>query len=345
MKTRVAINGFGRIGRNAFKVAFDRSDVNVVAINDLSDSRTLAHLLKHDSTYGTYQHSVTYDEANIIVNGVPIKVLSQADPRQLPWSDLMVDVVIEATGKFNDAKTARTHIESGAKKVLVSAPVGGGNAPVVLLGVNEDALAKADEVISNGSCAANCVSPVVAVIDHAFGVDKVMTTTIHGYVTDQRLQDGIAADLRSARDGAQNIVPMTQVPAPAGQALDRLANASDGLTIHVPTSVVALNDCVFITKKSVTVEEVNEVFRKAATEPFYQGILGVTDEPLVSSDFIGNSYSAIIDLGLTRVVGGTMIKVVAWYDNEWGYSNRLVEMAADVGRLLHQSEDHSAYHD
>lgn len=346
MKTRVAINGFGRIGRNAFKVAFDRSDVEIVAINDLTDTKTLAHLLKHDSNYGTYQHEVSFDETSIIVNGKPVKVLAEKDPAALPWNDLMVDVVIESTGFFVDPEKAKAHITAGARKVVISAPAKGEGATTIVLGVNEDQLQKAEDVISNASCTTNCITPVAAVIESTFGIEKAMMTTVHSYTASQRLQDAPAKDLREARNAAENIVPTTTgASIAAAHALPALKGIFGGMSVRVPTPVVSLSDFVIITKKDVTVEEVNEAFKKAAKEPFYQGILDVTEEELVSSDFIGNSHSAVVDLKLTAVVGGNMLKVVAWYDNEWGYSNRLVEVVADTGRLLHKNEDHAEYHD
>ncbi|HUP26275.1 MAG TPA: type I glyceraldehyde-3-phosphate dehydrogenase [Candidatus Limnocylindrales bacterium] len=346
MKTRIAINGFGRIGRNAFKVAFDRSDCEVVAINDLTDTKTLAHLLKHDSNYGTYQHDVSYDETNIIVNGNHIKVLAEKEPAMLPWKDHKIDVVIESTGFFVDPAKARAHIDAGAHKVVISAPAKGEGATTVVLGVNEDQLEGASDIISNASCTTNCITPVAAVIESHFGIEKAMMTTVHSYTASQRLQDAPAKDLREARNAAENIVPTTTgASIAAGQALPALQGIFGGLSVRVPTPVVSLSDFVIITKRKVTVDEVNEVFRKAAEEPFYQGILAVTDEPLVSSDFIGNSHSCIVDAALTAVVAGNMLKVVAWYDNEWGYSNRLVEVVADTGRLLHQKNDHTEHHD
>jgi glyceraldehyde 3-phosphate dehydrogenase len=338
MKTRLAINGFGRIGRNAFKVAFERSDVEIVAINDLTDTRTLAHLLKHDSNYGAYAHEVSYDDQNIIVDGKPIKVYAQRDPAQLPWKDVGVDVVIESTGFFVDPAKARAHIDAGARKVVISAPAKGEGANTVVLGVNEDVLSQdgASDIISNASCTTNCITPVAAVIESNFGIEKAMMTTIHSYTASQVLQDAPAKDLREARNAAENIVPTTTgASIAAAKALPALAGIFGGLSVRVPTPVVSLSDFVIITKRKVTPEEVNEAFKKAAGEPYYQGILAVTEEELVSSDFIGNSHSAIVDAKLTAVVGGNMLKVVAWYDNEWGYSNRLVEVVADVGRLLH----------
>jgi glyceraldehyde 3-phosphate dehydrogenase len=337
MKTRVAINGFGRIGRNAFKVAFERSDLEIVAINDLTDTKTLAHLLKHDSNYGTYQYDVEYDEKNIVVKGANIKVLAEKDPSALPWSELKIDVVIESTGFFVDPAKAKAHIDAGAKKVVISAPAKGEGATTVVLGVNEDKLEKSADVISNASCTTNCITPVAAVIESHFGIEKAMMTTVHSYTASQKLQDAPAKDLREARNAAENIVPTTTgASIAAAQALPALQGIFGGLSIRVPTPVVSLSDFVIITKQNVTVEAVNEAFKKAAKEPYYQGILAVTEEELVSSDFIGNSHSAIVDLNLTAVIGGNMLKVVAWYDNEWGYSNRLIEVVADAGRILHK---------
>lgn len=341
MKTRVAINGFGRIGRNAFKIAFARADIEIVAINDLTDTKTLAHLLKHDTNYGAYDKEVGFDDSNIIVDGRPIKVLAQKDPAQLPWKDLQVDVVIEATGFFVDPAKARAHIDAGARKVVISAPAKGEGATTIVLGVNEDKLEGASDIVSNASCTTNCITPVAAVIESNFGIEKAMMTTVHSYTASQVLQDGPAKDLREARNAAENIVPTTTgASIAAAQALPALQGIFGGLSVRVPTPVVSLSDFVILTKRSLTVEEVNEAFKKAASEPFYQGILAVTEEELVSSDFIGNSHSAIVDLKLTAVVGGTMLKVVAWYDNEWGYSNRLVEEVADIGTLLHKGEPH-----
>lgn len=342
MKTRIAINGFGRIGRNAFKIAFDRKDIDIVAINDLTDTRTLAHLLKHDSNYGAYGHDVSYDDQNIIVDDKPIRVLAERDPAVLPWKDLGVDVVIESTGFFVDPAKARAHIDSaGAKKVVISAPAKGDGADTIVLGVNDDKLESSTDVISNASCTTNCITPVAAVIESAFGIEKAMMTTIHSYTASQKLQDAPAKNLREARNAAENIVPMTTgASIAAAKALPALEGIFGGMSFRVPTPVVSISDFVIITKRNVTAEEVNDAFRKAASEPYYQGILAVTDEELVSSDFIGNSHSCIIDSKLTSVVSGNMLKVVAWYDNEWGYSNRLVEVVADTGRILHKNESH-----
>lgn len=334
MKVRLAINGFGRIGRNAFKIAFERSDIEIVAINDLTDTKTLAHLLKHDSTYGTYGYKVDYDETGIKVDGRHIKVVSEKDPAQLPWAAHGVDVVIESTGAFTDPAKAKAHIiESGAKKVVLSAPFKGEGGETIVLGVNEDKLKGAGDIVSAASCTTNCIAPVMNVLEGEFGIEKAMMTTVHSYTASQRLQDAPAKDLREARAAAENIVPTTTGASKAAAlALPSLKGAFEGLSVRVPTPVVSLSDITFVSKKRVTANEVNNAFKKAAKEPYYQGILTVSEEELVSSDFKGNSHSAIVDLPLTNVVGGNLVKVVAWYDNEWGYCNRLVELAADVGK-------------
>jgi glyceraldehyde 3-phosphate dehydrogenase len=337
MKTRVAINGFGRIGRNAFKVAFERSDLEIVAINDLTDTKTLAHLLKYDSNYGTYDKKVSFDDKSIIVAGKHVDVLAEKDPAMLPWKKYKVDVVIESTGFFVKPELAQAHIKAGAKKVVLSAPAKGDGAATIVLGVNEDKLETAGDIISNASCTTNCITPVAAVIESNFGIEKAMMTTIHSYTASQKLQDAPAKDLREARNAAENIVPTTTgASIAAAKAFPALEGIFGGMSIRVPTPVVSLSDFAIVTKRAVSVEEVNEVFKKAAKEPYYQGILDATEEELVSSDYIGNSHSAIVDLKLTAVVGGNLLKVVAWYDNEWGYSNRLVEVVADTGRLLHK---------
>ena len=335
-QVKVAINGFGRIGRNAFKIAFERSDIEIVAINDLTDTKTLAHLLKHDSTYGTYQHEVSHDETGIVVNGKHIVVLAEKDPALLPWGEHGVDVVIESTGFFVDPAKARAHIDGGgAKRVVISAPAKGDGADTIVLGVNEEAIENATDVISNASCTTNCITPVMAVLESRFGIEKALMTTVHSYTASQKLQDAPAKDLREARAAAENIVPTTTgASIAAAKALPSLTGKFGGLSVRVPTPVVSMSDFAVVLKRDTTVEELNAAFTEASKQPFYQGILAVTNEELVSSDFKGNSHSAIVDLPLTSVVGGNLVKVVAWYDNEWGYSNRLVELVADAGRVL-----------
>ena len=265
MKTKVAINGFGRIGRNAFKVAFERSDLEVVAINDLTDTKTLAHLLKYDSNYGIYQKTVSSDDKGIIVDGKHIAVLAEREPADLPWAKHKVDIVIESTGFFVDPAKAQAHIKAGAKKVVLSAPAKGEGATTIVLGVNEDKLEEAGDIISNASCTTNCITPVAAVIESNFGIDKAMMTTVHSYTASQRLQDAPAKDLREARNAAENIVPTTTGASKAAAlALPALEGIFGGMSIRVPTPVVSLSDFVIITKKKVTVEEVNEAFKNAA---------------------------------------------------------------------------------
>ncbi len=337
-KVRVAINGFGRIGRNAFKILHARNDVEVVAINDLTDNKTLAHLLKYDSNYPGHDwyESIDYTDDGITVDGNKVLVFAEKEPAGLPWGAHDIDVVIESTGFFVDPALARAHIEGGgAKKVVISAPAKGEGAQTIVLGVNDDDIKAVGDVYSNASCTTNCITPVMAVLEANFGIEKAMMTTVHSYTASQKLQDAPAKDLREARAAAENIVPTTTgASIAAAKALPALEGVFGGMSVRVPTPVVSLSDFVVVTKRDVTVEEVNEVFKKAATEPFYQGILAATEEELVSSDYIGNSHSAIVDLKLTNVVAGNLLKVVAWYDNEWGYSNRLVELTVDLGKSL-----------
>lgn len=331
MSKKIAINGFGRIGRNAFKLAFERDDIEVVAINDLTDTKTLAHLLKYDSTYGQYFHDVDYTDNSLKINGKEIRVYAEREPKNLPWKELGIDVVIEATGFFVDPAKAKVHLETGAKKVIISAPAKGEGAKFVVLGVNEQELTLDDDIISNASCTTNCIAPVMAILEREFGIEKSLMTTVHSYTASQRLIDAPAKDLREARAAAENIVPTSTGAAIAtAKVIPSLKGKFDGLSVRVPTITVSLSDITALLKRDTTKEELNEVFKKASKEPFYQGILAVSEEPLVSSDFKGNSHSCIVDLELTNVVGGNLVKIVAWYDNEWGYSNRLIELTADV---------------
>lgn len=330
---KLAINGFGRIGRNAFKIAFERRDVRIVAINDLTDTKTLAHLLKHDSSYGTYDRDVKFDEENLIVDGEKIRVYAEKEPKNLPWKDHRVDVVIESTGFFTDPAKAAAHLEAGAQKVVISAPAKGEGAKTIVIGVNEDTVTEDDKIISNASCTTNCIAPVMKVLEDNFGIEKALMTTVHSYTASQRILDAPAKDLREARAAAENIVPTsTGASKAAALTIPALKGKFDGLSIRVPTPVVSLADITAVLKKDTTIEELQEVFKNAAKEPFYEGILGVSEEPLVSIDYRGNSHSSIVDLPLINVVDKNLVKVVAWYDNEWGYSNRLVELAADFGK-------------
>ncbi len=334
-KTKIGINGFGRIGRNAFKLAFDRDDLEVVAVNDLTDTKTLAYLLRNDSNYGTYKHDVSHDDTGIIVNGQHIKVLAEKDPAALPWNDMGVELVIESTGRFTDKESAELHIAAGAKRVIISGPSKSDGVDTIVLGANEDKIESASHVISNASCTTNSLGVVMAVLDAEFGVEKSLLTTIHSYTASQALQDAPAKDLREGRNAAENMVPTTTGAAIAvTKTLPQLEGKFDGLSVRVPTPVVSISDVTVLLERDATVEEINNAFKKAASEPYYQGILGVSEEPLVSRDYIGNSHSGVVDLLLTKVVGGNLAKVMVWYDNEWGYSNRLVELVADVAKTL-----------
>ena len=336
--TKIAINGFGRIGRSAFKIARERSDLEIVAINDLTDTKTLAYLLKHDSNYGEYGRQVDVTEDELIIDGKPVKVLAEKDPTNLPWGEMNVDVVIESTGLFTDKDGAGKHLTAGARRVVISGPTKSDGVDTIVLGTNDSKIKGATPIISNASCTTNSLGAVMAILDAEFGVEKSMLTTVHSYTASQRLQDAPAKDLREGRNAAENIVPTTTGAAIAvTKTLPQLTGKFDGLSVRVPTPVVSLSDVTALLRRDVTVEQVNEAFKKAAADSFYQGILGVSEEPLVSRDFIGNSHSGIVDLPLTKVVGGNMVKIMVWYDNEWGYSNRLVELVADVGHYLQQS--------
>jgi glyceraldehyde 3-phosphate dehydrogenase len=327
----IAINGFGRIGRQAFRAAWGNKNVKVVAINDLTDTVTLAHLLKYDTAYGTWPNDISSDKENLIVDGKKIPVLAEKDPTLLPWKKFKVDVVLECTGRFTTHEGGEMHIHAGAKKVIISAPAKGG-VPTYVMSVNSDDVKdEQSAIINNASCTTNCISPVMLVLQERFGIEKAMMTTVHGYTADQNLQDGPHRDLRRARAAAENIVPTTTGAAVATtEVIPELQGNFDGLAIRVPVTTVSLSDITALLNKEVTTEQINEAFVKAAKESRFKGILTTTSELLVSSDFIGNTHSAIVDLSLTNVVGGTMVKVVAWYDNEAGYATRLIEMAREI---------------
>jgi glyceraldehyde 3-phosphate dehydrogenase len=331
----IAINGFGRIGRNVLKAGWGKPGFEIVAINDLTDTKTLAHLLRHDTVYRAFAKIVDFDATHLIVDGKKILVTAEKDPTVLPWKKLNIDIVLECTGRFTDEEGASKHLTAGAKRVIISAPAKGGNVPTYVMGVNEKDAGKKTAIINNASCTTNCIAPVIAVLEAAFGIKKAMMTTVHSYTASQMLQDGPAKDLREARAAAENIVPTTTGAAIATtQVIPELKGLFDGLSVRVPTPVVSLSDVTLLLKKNVAVEEVNEAFKKATKSATWKGIVEVTNEPLVSSDFIGNPASCIVDLSLTKVIDGDFVKVIAWYDNEWGYSNRLVEMTLIVGKNL-----------
>ena len=336
MAIRVAINGFGRIGRNVLRYAKQsgRTDIDFVAVNDLTDASTLSHLLRYDSVHGRYQGTVEVSEKGLAVDGDEIRVLSEKDPGALPWDDLGVDIVIEATGIFRDRASAAKHMDAGAKKVVISAP--GKNEDVtIVLGVNQDAYdPDAHHVISNASCTTNCLAPVVKVITDSFGFRRGLMTTIHSYTNDQRILDLPHKDLRRARAAAVSMIPTTTGAAKAtGLVLPEVAGRIDGMAIRVPTPDVSVVDLVAEVDQDVSADEVNDAFRTAAAGPM-QGILGVSDEPLVSVDYTGNPHSSIVDSISTAVMDGRMVKVLSWYDNEWGYSARVVDLVAFVGDKL-----------
>ncbi len=326
----IAINGFGRIGRHAFKAILLKDNLNVVAINDLTDNKTLAHLLKYDSTYGKFNKAVSFDEENIIVDEEKIRVYDEKDPSKLPWGELKVDVVLECTGRFRTKKDASMHLNAGARKVIISAPAKGDDpVPMYVRGVNCSKVGEeTSQIIDNASCTTNCIAPVVAVLENKFGIEKAMMSTIHGYTTDQNLQDGPHKDLRRARAAALNIIPTSTGAAKAvGKVIPVMNGIFDGFAIRVPVPTVSLVDITLILKKDVSIEDVNNAIKEASQNPIYEGVLTYTDDPIVSSDLVGSHYSSTVDFALTNVVGGNLVKVVSWYDNESGYAQRLVEMA------------------
>lgn len=335
MAVKVGINGFGRIGRNFFRAALKKNvDLDIVAFNDLTDAKTLAHLLKYDSTFGQFEGEVVAKEDSLVVNGKEIKILKETDPAKLPWKDLGVDIVIESTGRFTNKEDAVKHIQAGAKKVIISAPAKNEDITIVM-GVNEDKYdPNAHHVISNASCTTNCLAPFAKVLHNKFGIKRGLMTTVHSYTNDQRILDLPHKDLRRARSAAMSIIPTTTGAAKAvALVLPELKGKLNGFAMRVPTPDVSVVDLVAELEKNVTVEEVNAVLKEAA-ENELKGILGYTDEPLVSMDFKGDSRSSIVDGLSTMVMEGNMVKVVSWYDNEWGYSNRVVDLAKYVADRL-----------
>lgn len=332
---RVAINGFGRIGRTAFKVAIERKDIEIVAVNDLGNTQTLAHLLRYDSVYGRYEHAVEVKNDFIKVKGKKISVFAERDPRNLPWKKLQIDVVLECTGIFLTKEMAMAHINAGAKGVIISAPAKDEKVKSCVLGVNDHTISGQDRIIDNASCTTNSVAPVAAIMKEFFGIKKAAMTTAHAYTANQNLVDGPNKDLRRARAAAQNIIPTSTGAAIATtRIIPQLQNKFDGIAIRVPVLCGSLTDFTFIISKKTTIEEVKNVFIKAAKSKQYKGILGVTDEPIVSSDILKSSYSALVDLNLINVIDSDLVKVFAWYDNEWGYSNRLIEMVFPLVKKL-----------
>lgn len=331
MAKRIAINGFGRIGRLTFRNLVNMDGVEVVAINDLTDNETLAHLLKWDSVHGRFDGEVSADAENLYVNGQKIVCMAQRDPAQLPWTDLNIDVVLECTGFFREADKAALHLQAGAKKVIISAP-GKGDVKTVVLGVNEEVLDGSATIVSNASCTTNCLAPLAKVLDDALGIEKGFMTTVHAYTSDQRLQDAPHSDLRRARAAALNIIPTSTGAAKAvGLVLPHLNGKLDGGAMRVPVPTGSLTDLVVEVKRETTKEEVLQLFKDAAEGPL-KGILQYLDEPLVSSDIVGNKHSSIFDAEQTKVMG-KLVKVVSWYDNEAGYSARLADLCVKLATM------------
>lgn len=329
---RVAINGFGRIGRAAAKIIFDRPEINLVAINDLTDPATLAHLLKYDSVYGIWSHEVGFDDDELLIDKKRIQIYQEKDPAKLPWRELEIDVVIECTGHFLTQDDASGHIKAGAKKVVLSAPAKDDETKTFVMGVNSTDY-KDEKIISNASCTTNCITPVMKVLEDNFGIEKSLMTTIHSYTADQNLVDGPHKDLRRARAAALNIVPTSTGAAKAAfKTIPTLKGKFDGLAIRVPSPVVSLSDITVVLKKKTDFKELEKCF-KEAEDGHLSGILATTDEPVVSTDLVGNSNSAIVDLPLIQVIDGDLVKIIAWYDNEWGYSERLVDLAELVANV------------
>jgi glyceraldehyde 3-phosphate dehydrogenase len=336
MPVRVAINGFGRVGRSVMRAAHEQgADIEVVAVNDLVAAPTLAHLLKYDSVYGRFPGDVATTAGNIVVDGVEVRTLAETDPRELPWAELGVDVVIESTGRLRTRAGAAQHLEAGARKVIISAPAKGDEPPdaTLVLGVNFDDVydPEAHHIISNASCTTNCLAPVAKVLHETVGIKHGQMTTVHAYTSDQNLLDGPHTDLRRARAAAVNIIPTSTGAAKAlGLVIPELAGRLNGFAVRVPMTTGSLVDLTVETERATSAEEINAAFGRDADHGALEGILAYTEDPIVSSDIVKSSYSSIFDAGLTSVVDGTQVKVVAWYDNEWGYSSRLVDLAQRV---------------
>jgi glyceraldehyde 3-phosphate dehydrogenase len=333
MSVRVGINGFGRIGRNVFRAAHESdADIEVVAVNDITDAGTIGHLLRYDSVYGAFPATVEVRDGALAIDGREVKVLAERDPAELPWSDLGVEVVIESTGLFTKRDDAARHLEAGARKVIISAPAGEPDVTVAL-GVNFDDVYDPDShhVISNASCTTNCLAPVAKVLNDTVGIERGLMTTIHAYTSDQRLQDAPHKDLRRARAAAANLVPTSSGAAKAiGLVVPELAGKMTGFAVRAPVPTGSVVDLTIDASRDTTVDEINEAFRAQADAGALAGILQYTEDPIVSSDIVKNPYSAIFDSELTSVMDGRLVKVIAWYDNEWGYSNRCAELAQKV---------------
>lgn len=324
-KKQIAINGFGRIGRLVFRIIQERDDMEVVSINDLTDVETLAHLLKYDSAQGRFNGDVTTDGGNIVVNGSVIKVLSERNPANLPWGSMNIDIVIESTGVFRSYDSAYSHIEGGAKKVIISAP-GSGDLKTIVMGVNDDILDGSEKIVSNASCTTNCLAPMVKVLNDEFGLESGFITTIHAYTSDQMLQDAPHSDLRRSRAAGVSMIPTsTGAAAAVGLVLPKLKGKLDGLAIRVPTLTGSITDLTAELSQNVTVEQVNAAMKKAAEGPL-KGVMQYCEDPIVSADIVGDAHSCIFDSGLTKV-SNNIVKIFGWYDNEFGYASRVIDLA------------------
>ena len=331
MAVKVGINGFGRIGRMVFRIMQERGGFDVVAINDLTDAKTLAHLLKYDSVHGKFKGEVKAKDAAIVVNGKEIEILKIKDPAELPWKKELARVVIESTGVFRSREKIALHLKAGAEKVILTVPAKDEIDNMIVLGVNDKALKATDKIVSNASCTTNCLAPMVKVLNDTFGVERGLMTTVHGYTNDQKVLDLPHSDLRRARAAAENIIPTTTGAAKAvGKVIPELSGKINGIAIRVPVKCGSLTDFVAILKKKVTPEEINKAYEKAAKGAL-KGILEYTEDPIVSTDILDNPHSCIFDAGATMVLTDNMVKVVGWYDNEWGYSNRVVDL---IGLLV-----------
>ena len=340
MKTiKVGINGFGRIGRAFLKVAWDRPEIEIVAVNDLGDIANMAYLLTYDTVYKKWEHDIKVEGDNLLIDGKKVKVLAEKEPSKLPWKDLGVDVVVESTGIFTSYEKSKVHLDSGAKKVVISAPAKDGDGTVqgetILLGVNEEKFGTC-YITSNASCTTNAASPLIAILDETLGIEKAILNTVHGYTASQALVDGPSKkDLREGRAAAQNIVPSSTGAAIAvTKAFTKLEGLFDGISIRVPVPAGSIVDITFIAKRDTTAEEVNNILKKAAKDVRWKNLFAVTEEELVSSDILGSHYGSIADLKMTRVVGGNLIKVMAWYDNEMGYTYTLVDHVIKTGNAI-----------
>lgn len=333
MAIRVGINGFGRIGRNVFRVIAGRSGIDVLAVNDLADAKSLAMLLKYDSIHGRFDGSIEAKEQSLVVNGKEVKLLAEKDPSKLPWKSLGVDIVIESTGIFTSRADCAKHLDAGAKKVILSAPAKDKIDATIVVGVNNNALKPEHKIVSNASCTTNCLAPMVKVLNDNFGIEKGLMTTVHAYTNDQRIIDFIHKDLRRARAAAMNIIPTTTGAAKAiGEVIPALKGKMDGLALRVPVPNGSITDLVAILSKDVTVEAVNAAMKKAAAGEL-KGILEYCEDPIVSTDIIGNTHSSIFDSALTYTIDKRMIKTVSWYDNEWGFSNRMVDLVEMIDKV------------